>query len=194
MEALIIRSAHLSDMVQIEEIYKEELKDAREKGQPSALGTPYYQADRDFIERHLAGENRYQVLVAEINDQVIGYARALHLLNRRPPQKNTDLAERQTTIHKLGCLKQYRGQGVGTALLQAIAHQALILDRSVLRISLPQGNPFRFYQKCGFKLVGVLPAKSGKRPISLIEATPKDIQMSCHAPKKGFSQLKLKPE
>ena len=166
-----IRLAELNDMKAIERIYKENQQVERANKQPSALGSPYYQADRDYIQRAKAGEDRYQVIVAEKEGEVVGYARALHLLDKKPNQEPPKSRHKQTTLHKLGVLPISQNDGIGSQLMEAVIDKAKALKREVIRISLPHGNPFGFYKKFNFEIVKTIPAQENRRALDIVELT-----------------------
>ena len=152
-------------------IFREEHRTARAKGQDTALGAPYPQAINDYIARYDSGEDRYQceVIIAESGD-VVGYIRALHRLTLKNESEDlTKPRARQTSLHKLGILKDFQGLGLGKTLVERVIQRAKDKERDAIRINLPEGNPMSFYKKLGFKKVAQIPAKGNKRALDIID-------------------------
>jgi predicted N-acetyltransferase YhbS len=188
-----IRNATLADIPFIDAIYSDELRASRRKEKPSSLGSKYPQADKDFIQRQSDGEIRYQVVVAEKDNVVIGYARALHRLDRKPSNDVLKPTEKQTTLHKLGVLDSEQGNGVGRLLMNAIFQKAHELNRTKMRIVLPQGNPMAFYERFGFKKVAYMPAPSkNMRPLDVVDSDVNKYLNKFDPKQKTKKKVKLK--
>ena len=110
-------------------------------------------------------------MVAELNGEVVGYARALHRLDSKEGLKATDAGSRQTTLHKLGVLQEHQNNGIGRLLVESVKERAGELSRTTVRVVLPEGNPLLFYEKMGFSKVGEKPApKENMRPLTIMDA------------------------
>ena len=102
---------------------------------------------KNWFEEH---QGRYSVLVAEQNEEVIGWASLNPYSNRCAYNGVADLS--------VYIRRDYRGKGIGTRLLQDI--EALAIQQQFNKIIL---FTFSFntsgqglYKKCGYRKVGVL--------------------------------------
>lgn len=99
-----------------------------------------------FLNRLLNRDSRSVLLVAEANTEVIGYL-AGHL-NRYSYRLNNPLAE----IENMFVLAEYRGRGVGTALVKEFFSQAKKLGAKNFKVeAFAQNQPaLDFYQQFDF--------------------------------------------
>ena len=105
-----------------------------------------------FVLRPALAENiaRQWVLVAESNSRILGFCNFRH---RR---------DRQTTIYEICVSQGYRGQGIGRAMIEALAKEC----QSCIRLKAMQGIAANdFYRHLGFQLVGTEQGK--KRVLNL---------------------------
>lgn len=107
-------------------------------------------ASLGFIRRgaFIDGMEREWLLVAEVQDQIIGFALYWH---RR---------DQQTTLYDLCVAAEWRKQGVGRALIDALIMEARAQGKTELQLKavehlLANG----FYQRLGFALIRQFPGK-----------------------------------
>ena len=86
---------------------------------------------------------RKWVLVAEDSGQLIGFAQYRH---RR---------DSQTTLYEICVAEEYRGNGVGRALLDALVEESRRLGKTIIRLKCPADNEANgFYDHLRFVRVG----------------------------------------
>lgn len=83
-------------------------------------------------------------LVAEQNQQVIGFILGFIVPTRR----------REATIHSTMTHRQYSQKGIGSSLVRKFAEHAFEQGVELIFAEVEDG-PDKFYEKCGFKKVGV---------------------------------------
>lgn len=92
---------------------------------------------------------RRWVLVAEDNGQLIGFANYRHR------------QDQQTTLYEICITEDYRGNGAGKALLDALVEESHRLGKTVIRLKCPADNKANdFYNSLKFVRVGL---EQGKR-------------------------------
>jgi ribosomal protein S18 acetylase RimI-like enzyme len=93
------------------------------------------------------------VLVAEHGGELVGYAMA-HLRSGSP---TWPLAERAGEIETLSVLPTKRGEGVGTALLEAVREELGVIGVSEVSLHVVPGNlaATDFYERHGFSTYGL---------------------------------------
>jgi ribosomal protein S18 acetylase RimI-like enzyme len=92
---------------------------------------------------------RRWVLVAEGNEQLVGFANYRHR------------QDQQTTLYEICVAEDYRGNGMGKALLNALVEESRRLGKTIIRLKCPAGNKANdFYDGLGFVRVGL---EQGKR-------------------------------
>ena len=103
--------------------------------------------DEGLLGEHLFGETRYaEVLIAEENDEVVGFALFF-------PNYSTFLGRPGIYLEDLFVLPECRGQGHGKALLQSLAQLALARGCGRLEWSVLDWNEpaIDFYRSLGAK-------------------------------------------
>ncbi len=89
------------------------------------------------------------VLVAERDSRLLGFVRYRHRRNE------------QTTIYELCVAQDYRGQGIGRLLIEALAQEAQERGKSHIQLKAVTGIAANgFYEHLGFALIGV---ETGKK-------------------------------
>lgn len=112
-------------------------------------------AERDafgFITRATVREAIKQghIVVATVDGEVVGFQHYYH--------RKRDL---QTTLYHKAVAPKWRMQGIGTALVDAVANEARALERWRLLLKCPaELSSNKFHERYGFTLVG---QESGKK-------------------------------
>jgi phosphinothricin acetyltransferase len=140
----IIRKAEARDVAAITQIYNEAIltTTATFDIEPKTV------ADRQtWFQSH---DERYPILVAELNDQVVGWA-CLSRWSDRPAYD--DAAETSFYVHS-----QFRNRGIGRKLKAAILDEArrLRLHTLIARVAEESGASYHLNQTFGFVHVGTL--------------------------------------
>jgi GNAT superfamily N-acetyltransferase len=89
----------------------------------------------------------FRVLVAEVEDRVVGYASFV-------TGYNTDIAARELWMHDLFVVPAWRSRGVGRALVTAVAREAVRRGYRCLEWGVRGTNrrAIRFYHRLGARL------------------------------------------
>ncbi|MBD8071445.1 arsinothricin resistance N-acetyltransferase ArsN1 family A [Bacillus sp. PS06] len=143
MNDIVIRMAELEDLQAIKTIYNEGIEDRIATLETELKDEAFM---NDWFERH---QGRFKVFVAELNNEVIGWA-SLNSYNSRCAYNGVaDLS--------LYIARAYRGKGVGNTLLQAIENAAKNNDFHKIVLSTFPFNQLGqgLYRKRGFREVGV---------------------------------------
>lgn len=102
------------------------------------------------------GIEKQWILIAEYQGQVAGFA---HYRHRQ---------DRQTTLYQLCVRSEYRGQGVGKALLRSLQTESQSIGKTSIVLKTPIDLPANaFYQGLGFISRGIRPGK--RRPLQIWE-------------------------
>lgn len=136
MISLATRKAHESDLEAIKAIADAER---------NSLG---------FITRTTIRKAIYQgnIIVVTVNNRVVGFQ---HYYHRKQ--------DRQTTLYHKAVLLDFRRQGLGTRLVDAVVQEARAMGRQKLRLKCPVDLPAnRFHKRYGFVLVGQEPGRVRK--------------------------------
>lgn len=96
--------------------------------------------------------DRQQLFVAENNAELVGFVDFRH---RR---------DGQTTLYHLAVRSEHRGQGIGRALISALADDSQRQGKSYIQLKCPEALPANtFYESLGFQPIGV--EKGNRRPL-----------------------------
>lgn len=140
-----IRSAGLNNL-RIRPIVKDDLPQLEWNG----LFTHFRQVFwKSFIEQQLGDRH---LLVAELNDQIIGRLFILHRRSQfeRPP------AQRSGYLYSFYVLEPFRGSGIGSALLTAAEAHLISLQiyTATMAVARTNHSALRLYQRHGYRLTG----------------------------------------
>ncbi|MBY9079327.1 N-acetyltransferase [Paenibacillus sp. HN-1] len=138
-----IRSAKIEDLESILQIYNQGIED-----RIATLETD--PKDQVYIQQWFEGhQGRHAVLVAEADHQVVGWASLNPYSHRCAYQGVADLS---IYIHR-----DYRGQGIGSALLPALEEEAARGDfYKIVLFTFPFNQKGQgLYRKLGYREVGV---------------------------------------
>jgi L-amino acid N-acyltransferase YncA len=143
MNHLVIRSASTSDLSDILSIYNEGIADRIATLETTTKDEPYI---RDWFDRH---KDRYQVLVAELDGYVVGWASLNEYNSREAYRGVADLS--------IYIKREYRGKGIGRKLLSSIEEIAKGYEfHKIVLFTFPfNGLGQGLYRKQGFREVGV---------------------------------------
>jgi len=93
-----------------------------------------------------------RIMVATVEDKITGFIIYRH--------RKKDL---QTTVAEICILKNYRGQGLGRELIDALVQECNRISRSYIQLKCPIDLPANeFYKRLGFCFVAIEPGKSRK--------------------------------
>ena len=144
MEDAIIRLAKKSDYEPLKGLVKElyETLDVKD-GMDDELTQHKFE---DILD-----ENKIDVLVADVNDVVVGY------LTLNFNKALLDLGS-TAIIDELIVSKAYRGKGIGKKLIDTAVKKSKYLGCSEIGVGTEFGNSYarEFYKACGFEEVGVI--------------------------------------
>ena len=145
MPELLIRSAVLSDLQRLTEIYNYYVVHTAVTFDVE----PYTIELRTAWFEQFAAKGRYRLLVAEEDGQVVGYASTTRF---RPKAAYETTVE--TTIY---CAPEAGGRGIGRRLYQELFHALLAEDihRFVAGYALPNPASATLHERFGFKLIGI---------------------------------------
>jgi ribosomal protein S18 acetylase RimI-like enzyme len=122
-----------------------------ELGEPRSR-TESWQRRRAQYQRWLANQNSFLLLV-ERGDEQVGYA----MVQVREGSPTWPLSERAGEIETLSVLPGERGQGTGSALLEAVREELGV--RGITELSLhvmhTNSDAMRFYERHGFEAYAV---------------------------------------
>jgi len=145
MPDLLIRSARIEDLARLTEIYNYYV-----------LNTPVtFDVEPYTVEKRLSwfqqfGETgRYRLLVAELENTVLGYAGTL----RFRPKAAYDTTVETTVYCANGASRKGLGTQMYSALFDAIAGEDV--HRIVAGYTLPNEGSRRLHERLGFKMVGI---------------------------------------
>jgi N-acetylglutamate synthase-like GNAT family acetyltransferase len=109
---------------------------------------------------------RQELLISECQGKVVGFVSFHH---RR---------DKWTTIYELCVEKNYRRQGIGRALIEAVQEDALRFHQSGIRLKCPLNLPANsFYARIGFTRVAIEEGK--RRPLAIWEKLLNGMLRNC---------------
>ncbi|WP_409525888.1 GNAT family N-acetyltransferase [Nitrincola sp. MINF-07-Sa-05] len=135
-------------LVQLSEL----LIDAIEGGASVGFLSP---VSRSSIENYWQGvfaalANGFVLLIAEEQGRIVGSVQL------DPCQKEN--GRHRAEVQKLFVLRSHRGHGISSLLMQAVEHQAVELDRSLLHLDTLAGSAAEsIYQHLGWQRAGEIP-------------------------------------
>lgn len=137
-----IRPAELSDLDEITEIYNEAILTT------TATFDLEPKTREDRLEWFASHDERFPILVAEVEGRVAGWAS----LSRWRPRRAYDRTAETSFYVK----QEYRGQGIGRQLKQAIIEEARRLEFHTLIAGVAQGSEASLHlnESFGFEVVG----------------------------------------
>jgi phosphinothricin acetyltransferase len=143
MTNVVIREAELNDLKWILEIYNHGIEDRIATLETETKDITYM---TDWFDQH---KDRYQVIVAECDSQVVGWASLNPYNNRCSYAGVADLSVYISRAH--------RGKGIGGMLLSAIEKKAKESDfHKIVLFTFPFNQLGQgLYRKCGYREVGV---------------------------------------
>jgi L-amino acid N-acyltransferase YncA len=143
MNGVSIRGAKQEDLIFIQRIYNQGIEDRIATLETEIKDLTYM---IDWFEKH---QGRYQVIIAEFNEQIVGWA-SLNSYNPRDAYKG--VADLSLYIDR-----QYRGKGIGGKLIEAIEVIAKKNNFHKIILSTFQFNNLGqgLYRKKGYREVGV---------------------------------------
>jgi phosphinothricin acetyltransferase len=141
---LQIRRAEVADLEAINDIYNEAVLTTT-----ATFDTePKTTAERlEWFQHH---DQRHPVLVAVVDGKVVGWSSLTEYSPRRAYDNTTE-----TSVY---IKSEFRGQGIGRALQEAIIDEARCLKYHTLiaRITAESNESMRLHVSCGFQQVGTL--------------------------------------
>jgi len=123
------------------------IREAKIEDVPFCLEVQASQEDSTFSEQDFRNsiiDPNVIYLVAELNQQVIGFILGFIVPTRR----------KEATIHSTMVRRQYSHKGIGSSLVRKFAELAFEQGVELIFAEVEEG-PDKFYEKCGFKKVGV---------------------------------------
>ncbi|GAC1583310.1 MAG: hypothetical protein NVS3B24_21940 [Candidatus Dormibacteria bacterium] len=153
-----IRPAEAGDVGALADIYQASA-DHHVRLDPSLYSTPDYQALRDRYARRLPLPDNEGILVAEVDDEVVGL---IEMLLRPATGQPRMIREAVSVALDVSVLPQHRGHGVGSRLVAAAEEWAAAKGAEIVTLSTHVANvdAIRFYQeRHGFRTTGILMMK-----------------------------------
>ena len=137
----------------IRDLFNTVRRDERHHGR-SPLAPPQYGNWSRAMEKQSAGEERFQVLVAEYKGDIIGFCMATHLKDAS-----------STTLNKLFTAPEVHGAGLGRSFIKAVQKKAAELGKTTVNTSAEAGKDKAsgFYQHLGFKVTGTETTAGGTK-------------------------------
>jgi ribosomal protein S18 acetylase RimI-like enzyme len=119
---------------------------ARERRYLTFLEAPSLEESRRFVRRNI--RKGYPQYVALVEDKVVGWCDALPI--DRPTRAHT-------SVLGIGVLAEFRGRGIGTALIRETLNSARASGFTRIELSVREGNGrvIGLYEKFGFVQEGV---------------------------------------
>lgn len=137
-------------IIPIEEKHIEAFRDAvgtvaKEGKYLALMDTPSIEQVRSFIEEQL--RNKMPHYIAVTGDKIVGWCDIASF--NRP-------AFAHSGVLRMGILKEYRGTGLGTKLMQIVLDEAkkMGITRVELDVREDNSNAIKLYQKFGFEIEG----------------------------------------
>jgi GNAT superfamily N-acetyltransferase len=153
---IIIRPARTQDIRDrgqkgIRDLFNAVRRDERRQHR-SPLAPPQYGNWSHAMEKQAKGEERFQVLVAEFNGEIVGFCKATHLKD-----------EPSTTLEKLFTAPETQGVGLGRMFIDRVIKQAAALDKNAIHTCAEagKGKASGFYQHLGFKVINTKSTTGG---------------------------------
>ncbi|MEN6356370.1 MAG: GNAT family N-acetyltransferase [Armatimonadota bacterium] len=145
----IIRQAKIDDFDQLSEVFRE-----LDHLHADALPQVFYRLDeqvrsRESIENAIESDNLI-ILVAECNGQIVGLINAA---NRESPAFPGMVRRKYTWIENIGIKSEFRGMGIGRALMKCVEDWSLELgcDRCELNVWEFNTGAIDFYEELGYE-------------------------------------------
>lgn len=102
----------------------------------------------------LASIDRQEIFVAAENGHIVGFVEYHH---RR---------DEQTTLYNIAVQPDYRNQGIGQQLVEALKKDGLAHQKTFIYLKCPEDlSSNRFYRQLQFQLIETLPGKT--RPLNI---------------------------
>lgn len=142
---MTIRTAYSKDIKELQQLYYELEKDAvRFQPEHFVLGD----RDEKFFEAIFQSDNQ-DILVAEQDNRVIGFAHVIILEQKRVPCLKP---EKVVYLQDLDVAENLRSQGIGSQLIEACKNYGKERGADFMRTQVfPQNvRGMKFYEKCGF--------------------------------------------
>lgn len=142
-----VRPATRNDLGPINEIYNEYIVDSH-----TSFDTEPWTIEQrvDWFEKYEAGVTRYQVLVLEIADQIVGFASSRPFRHKAAYDSSVE-----TTIV---LASDATGRGLGRMLLEELVERlaAAGVHRAYALIALPNAPSIKLHRLVGYRAVGTL--------------------------------------
>lgn len=143
---MVIRKAALADVEDLRELYRE-LEEDGVRYQPEHFVMGYREGG--FFQNIFASSTQ-DILAAEIDGRVVGFSHVMIL-----EQKKVACLKPQTLVYiqDLDVRADMRGQGIGTALMEASKEYGIMRGADFIRTQVfPQNTAgIRFYERNGFR-------------------------------------------
>lgn len=147
MQNVIIRLATKKDILRINELFIQMIQYVNEQNKKNGkeVNEDLFKNGYDdgFLDNYLASDDKF-ILVAEINDQVVGYLSC--------EEKNKNLDDRFIYLDDFCVDNNFRGFGIGTQLIEKADEYAVDNCFGNLRLHVENENinSLRFYINLGF--------------------------------------------
>lgn len=135
----------MSNHIRIVTLDREHMRDVIHVLQSiSSYSPPEEQYDEIWIK--FSGQDHVQALVAIVGERVVGYGSVSFETRIR--------GGKVAHVEDIACLREFRGMGVGKAIVDALSK--LAFEQSCFKLSLQcEKDNVLFYEKCSFKVSGV---------------------------------------
>ena len=134
-----LRAATLDDGDALAAAYRSAYAENRDLGFPAKAGSVTASTVREWI-------RETQVFVAETDEGVVGGVRL-------------ETTEGVATISRLGVRERWKGEGIGSRLLERAEQAAREAGHTTVRLTTPDEHPFlpEFYHSHGYEITGDYP-------------------------------------
>lgn len=136
MGDVTLRKATLDDADALAAVYRSAYAENRELGFPAKAGSATEDEVREWIREK-------QVLAAETDEGVVGGVRL-------------ESEDEAATISRLGVRERWKGEGIGSRLLERAERAAREAGHTTVRLTTPDEHPFlpEFYHAHGYEITG----------------------------------------